>query len=190
MRYGRRIFWLAAIPLTVSMLIATLAPQPHGHWSEHLSGAGLKSVQLVLLLALLTMLGWRRLSVPLLLAFGVVASGIVFQVLGDAQVAESIWRTSGNPERGDGYESGHETSELGDLLAFAGGLAFAIAAGIARRVPLKLAIGAAVLTIFPPPFFWPAVGVLVLLFHGLTSEQGFQRGPGAVVPGPPSHAPS
>jgi hypothetical protein len=189
MQRGRRIFWLAAIPLIVSILIATLAPQPHGHWSEHLSAAGLKSVQLILLLVLLTLLGWRRLSVPLLLAFGVVASGIACQVVGDAQVAESIWRTSGNPESGAGYESGHETSELGDLLAFAGGLAFAIAAGIARRVPLKLAIGAAVLTIFPPPFFWPAVGVLVLVFHGLTSDRGFRRRPGAVAPGPPSHAP-
>jgi len=70
MQYGRRICWLAAIPLIVSILIATLAPQPHGHWSEHLPAAGLKSVQLMLLLALLTMLGWRRLSVPLLLTFG------------------------------------------------------------------------------------------------------------------------
>ena len=151
--------------------------------------AGLKSVQLVLLLALLTMLGWRRLAVPLLLAFGVVASGIVVQVVGDAQVAESIWRTSGDPGSGEGYESGHQTSELGDHLAFAGGLAFTIVAGIARRVPLKLAIAAAALAIVPPPFFWPAVGVLVLLFHGLTSQQGFLRDPGAVVPGPPSHAP-
>lgn len=190
MPHGRRIFWLAAIPLIVSILVATLAPQPHGHWSEHLSAVGLKSVQLALLLALLTMLGWRRLSLPLLLAFGVVASGIVLQVVGDAQVAESIWRTAGDPESGAGYEAGHETSGLGDLLAFAGGLGFAIAAGFARRVPIKLAIAAAVLTIFPPPFFWPAVGVLVLLFHGVTSEQGFRRGPGAVVPSPPSHAAS
>ncbi|HUR84215.1 MAG TPA: hypothetical protein VMY78_02630 [Solirubrobacteraceae bacterium] len=45
------------------------------------------------------------------------------------------------------------------------------------------------LTIFPPPFFWPAVGVHALLFHGLTSERGFRRGPGALVPSPPSHAP-
>jgi len=185
---GTRIFWLAAIPVVVSILVATLAPKPHGHWSEHLSAVGLKSMQLVLLLTLLTMLGWRRFSVPMLLAFAVVASGIVFQVVGDAQVAESIWRTSGNPESGDGYESGHETSELGDLLVFAGGLAFALAAAIARRVPLKLAIAAAVLTFIPPPFFWPAVGVLVLLFYGLTSQTGFRRGPGAVVPGPPSHA--
>ncbi len=187
---GRRIFWLAAIPPVVSILVATLAPGPHGHWSEHLSAVGLKSVQLLLLLGLLALLGWRRLSVPLLIAFGVVASGILVQVVGDAQVAESIWRTSGNPERGAGYESGHETGELGDLIVFAGGLAFAIAAGIARRVPLKLAIAAAVLTIFPPPFFWPAVGVLVLLFHGLTSERGFRRDPGALVPGPPSPAAS
>ncbi|HUR84214.1 MAG TPA: hypothetical protein VMY78_02625 [Solirubrobacteraceae bacterium] len=100
MPYGRRIFWLAAIPPIVSVLVATLAALR----------AAAARVRLV-------------------------ASGIVVQVIGDAQVAESIWRTPGNPKRGAGYESGHETSELGDLLAFAGGLAFAIAAGIARRVP-------------------------------------------------------
>jgi hypothetical protein len=169
-RHGRSLYLLAAIPPIVAMITVLLAPDPHGHWSEHLSGAGLKGAQLALLLVLLTMLGWRTLSVALLLAFAVTATGMLAQVLGDVQVADSIWRTSGDPGSGDGYEEGHDTSGLGDLLVFLGGIAFAIVAGVTRRVPVKLAVLAAVLTIIPPPFFWPAVGVLVLVLYGLTSR--------------------
>ena len=62
-------------------------------------------------------------------------------------------------------------------------------AGVTRRFPLKLAIAAGCLAVIPPPFFWPAVGVLVLVMHGLTTEAGFRRRPGAVQPGPaaPAH---
>ncbi len=40
MPYGRRIFWLAAIPVIVSIPIATLAPAPHGHWLHGLTSEG------------------------------------------------------------------------------------------------------------------------------------------------------
>lgn len=109
-----------------------LAPKPHGHWVEHLSSVGLKSAQLVLVLVLVTMLGWRTLSVLLLISFAVVAAGIAFQVIGDYQVADSIWRTRGDPGFGGSYTEGHDMSGLGDLLVIVGGLAFAITAGIAR----------------------------------------------------------
>ena len=169
-RYSKLVFLLAGIPPIVGILTAQLAPDPHGHWSEHLSGAGLKSAQLVLLLVLVTMLGWRKLSVLLLISFAVIECGIVFQVIGDYQVADSIWRTSGNPGFGEGYTEGHHKSGLGDLLVVGGGLAFAITAGIARLVPVQLAVVAAVMVIIPPPFLWPAVGALVLILYGLTSD--------------------
>jgi hypothetical protein len=114
--------------------------------------------------------GWRTLSALLLISFAVVESGIALQVIGDYQVADSIWRTSGNPGFGDGYTEGHDRSELGDLLVSVGGLAFAITAGIAQRVPGTLAVVAGVMVIIPPPWVWPAAGVLVLILYGLTSE--------------------
>ena len=186
--YGRSVYALAALPPVVGIAVATFAPKPHGHWTEHLSGATLKGTMLVLLIVLVTLLGRRTLSAVMALAFAVVGAGIVLQVTGDVQVADSIWRTSGNPETGAGYERGHDNAELGDLIVLVGGLVFVIAAAIARRVPLKVAIAGALLMIFPPPFFWPAVGVLVLLMYGLTSEAGLRRRPGAALPGPPAPA--
>ena len=60
----------------------------------------MKAAQLAILIVLVTMLGWSKLRPLLLIAFAVIAAGIVFQVLGDYQVAHSIWRTTGNPGRG------------------------------------------------------------------------------------------
>lgn len=172
---------LVAIPPIVAILTSLLAPEPHGHWSEHLLGAGLKSAQLVLLLVLVTMLGRRTLGVLLLISFAVVASGVVFQVIGDYQVADSIWRTTGNPGFGIGYAEGHDMSGFGDLLVVIGGLAFAVIAGVTRRVPALLAVVAAVMVIIPPPFFWPAAGVLVLVLYGLTSASRFDPRPVGVA---------
>ena len=165
---------LTAIPLIAGVLTARLAPQPHGHWSEHLSGAALKTAQLVVLLLLASMLG-RTLRAGLLISFALVLGGIVMQVLGDYQVAESIWRTTGNPEFGVGYSDGHDRSELGDMLVLAGGLAFALVAGVSRWVPLWLAVVAAMMVVIPPPFFWPAAGVLVLMLYNLISTSRSER---------------
>jgi hypothetical protein len=155
-------YGVAAVPPFVWILTGWLAPDPHGHWSEHLALVGLKTTQLVLLFVLVMLLGWRALSMPLLMSFAVAGVGIVFQVLGDYQVADSIWRTIGDPGFGDGYNEGHDMAGSGDLLVLVGGLAFAIAAGIAGRVPVVLAIVAAAMVIIPPPFLWPAAGILVL----------------------------
>ncbi len=166
---------LVAIPPLIAILTSLLAPEPHGHWSEHLGTAGLKIAQLGLLLVLVTMLGWRTLGVLLLISFAVVAFGVVLQAIGDYQVADSIWRTSGDPGSGIGYAEGHARSEFGDLLVIVGGLAFAVLAGMTRRVPALLAVVAAMMVIIPPPFFWPAAGVLVLVLYGLTSASRFDR---------------
>ena len=162
-----------AIPAVAAIVTSVMAPEPHGHWSEHLSGGAMKAAQLAVLIVLVTMLGWSKLKVALLIAFVVIAAGIVFQVLGDCQVAHSIWRTTGNPGFGRGYAPGHDRSGFGDLLVLAGGVAFAVAAGVTRRVPAWLAVLGAVTMIIPPPFLWPAVGTLVLVLHGLTSSSGW-----------------
>jgi hypothetical protein len=172
---GREQKWLwalAAIPPVVAVATTVLAPQPRSHWVEHLRGAAVKAAQLALLLALVTMLGWRSLRVLLLIAFAVAAVGIVIQTIGDAQVAHSIWATTGDPGYGPGYAQGQDRGGLGDLLVLGGGLAWAVIVGVTRRAPPWLAVVAAVLVVIPPPFFWPAMGILIVVLVGLTSSSG------------------
>jgi len=164
---------LVAIPPVVAVTTTLLAPQPHGHWVEHLRGATMKATQLGLLLVVVTMLGGRSLRVLLLMAFAVAAVGIVIQTIGDVQVAHSIWATTADPGYGPGYVQGHDRGALGDLLVFGGGLAWAFIAGVTRRVPPWWAVLAAILVIIPPPFLWPAMGILVAVHFDLTSTSGF-----------------
>src|SRR5205823_14151327 len=119
------------------------APQPHGHWVEHFSAAGIKATQLAVLLTVLALLGWRTLSAPLVAALLVVGAGIALQAFGDAQVAGAIWRTTGNPSDADGYKAGHDASDFGDLLVLLGSVGFVLTAGISRRVRPWLAVCAA-----------------------------------------------
>ena len=172
MRERRSKWWwtLATLPPIVAALTANLAPKPHGHWSEHLTTVGLETAQLILLLVLVSMLGWRTLRMLLLIAFAVVIIGIVMQALGNYQVAASIWRTTGNPGIGDGYAAGHNREQLGTILVIVGGLSFALFAGVGRRAPAWLAVTAAVMVVIPPPFLWPAAGVLMLALFDLTSR--------------------
>ena len=171
-RYSRSLWSVAAVPAIAAIAAGLFVPGPHGHWSAHVSSAAMKAAQLVVLLILVVMLGWSRLRLLLLIALAVIAVGIVVQVLGDFQVAHSIWRTSGNPGFGNGYVEGHDRG-FGDLLVLAGGLAFAVTAGVRRSVPLWLAILGAVMSVIPPPFLWPAAGALVLVLYGLTSSVGW-----------------
>lgn len=181
-RYSRWLYLLFAAPPVVAILTIAFAPDPHGHWSGHLWGAYLDGAQLVLVVVLAAMLGvriWRSgagfVSVLLLVSLAVIAAGIVYEVIGNYQVAESIWRRSGNPGFGDGYVEGHDRAETGDLLVVVGGAAFALIVGIARRVPLLVALLALAMVIIPPPFVWPALGVLMLLLYGLTAHAGLER---------------
>lgn len=168
-----RWLWVVVlIPPVVAVITIALAPQPHSHWTEHLNGATLKASQLALLLVLVTMLGWRTLRPLLLIAFVAAVVGIVFQTIGDFQVADSIWRTAEDPGFGAGYDEGHDHGGLGDALVLFGGLAWAVIVGVTRRVPVWLAFVAALLVIIPPPFLWPAMGVLVVVLFGLTSRTG------------------
>jgi hypothetical protein len=173
-RFGRWLYGVVLIPPIAAVLTVLLAPDPHGHWSEHLWSAYFGMAQLVVLVALAWMLGWRTLSVLLLASFALIAVGIVFEILGNFQVADSIWRTRGNPGYGDGYTQGHERAETGDLLVSVGGAAFAIVVGLTRRVPVKVAV-LALFMVMIPPWLWPATGVLMILLYGLTSEAGLER---------------
>jgi hypothetical protein len=169
----RPVWWwsVVAIPPLVAVLTTVLAPDPHGHWTEHLATASLKSTQLALLVVLAAMLGKKNWSPLLLVAGAAIAVGIVLQAFGDFQVADSIWRTSGNPGFGAGYDEGHDRSALGDLIVLGGGLAFVVVAAVSGRVSVPLAVAAAVLMVIPPPFFWPAVGVMMLMLYWLTVER-------------------
>ncbi len=174
-KYSRWLWLVFAIPPIAAILTNFAAPDPHGHWTEHLRLVGLKSVQLALLVVLVTMLGWRTLGVVLPIILAVIAIGIGYQVVGDFQVADSIWRTTDDPGFGDGYVRGHDSSAFGDLIVMVGGFAFAVAAGATRRVRARFAVIAAVMVIIPPPFFWPAAGVLMLMVLGLTSGSRLSR---------------
>lgn len=180
-RYSRWLWLVFVIPPAAAIITGLLAPDPHGHWTEHLIPAGLKSAQLVLLIILLTMLGWQKLGVLLWISIAVIVIGIVYQVIGDYQVADSIWRTTDDPGFGVGYADGHSTTEFGDLLVLIGGFAFAVIAGITGRVRARYAVIAVVMIFIPPPFFWPAAGVLMLVVHSLTSSSRFKPSVQAVA---------
>lgn len=180
---GRR--WtlaLAALPPMVGIVTAVFAPEPHGHWVEHLSPAAVKITQAAALAVFAVLL--RRAWTPfLLLGLSVVLIGIALQVVGDVAVARSIWRTAGDPGFGTGYGSGHETSSFGDLVVLVGGLGFAIFGGVTRRMRGRVAVPAALLAIVPPPFFWPAVGILAAMLHAFLTGSEFRpirRSPRAV----------
>ena len=187
LRHSRWLIALVAAPPLVGFLTTVMAPDPHGHWSEHLASAALKGAQLALLLVLVTILRWRRLWPWLLAAFALIAVGIGLQAVGDYQVADSIWGTVGDPGFGPGYDAGHDRSALGDLIVLGGGLAFALIAGATRRAPARVAVPAAILAVIPPPFLWPAVGVVMLLLYWLTTKDPpNSRRPPAPTRRPPS----
>lgn len=175
LKFSRWLWLVFAIPPIAAIVTNFAAPDPHGHWTEHLRLVGLKSVHLALLVVLVTLLSWRKLGVLLPIILAVIAIGIGYQVVGDYQVADSIWGTTNDPGFGEGYDNGHDTSAFGDLIVMVGGFAFAVVAGATRRVRTRFAVIAAVMVIVPPPFFWPATGVLMLVVLGLTSGSRLRR---------------
>ena len=69
-RQGSPWLWMViAVPPLAALLTTLLAPDPSGHWSEHLGSAVLKDAQFALLVVLVSMLGRRTLGPLLLLAF-------------------------------------------------------------------------------------------------------------------------
>ena len=78
--YSTWVWTAAAVPAAAAMVTSVLAPDPHGHWTEHLTGAALKATQLAVVLVLVSMLGWSKLRVLMLISLVVIGAGIVFQV--------------------------------------------------------------------------------------------------------------
>jgi hypothetical protein len=155
-------------------LVGTLAPQPRGHWTDHLTNATIDASMLVIVLVG-TALTWRRLGQrPVIFlaaaALAIVLIGLLVEVVGNMRVAHVIWQTPYGDDSVDayasglpGYDSGHTLAGNGDLLVLVGGIAFATVLGVSRRVGTGVALGGAALSIIPPPFIIPAFGVTFLL---------------------------
>lgn len=126
----------------------------------------------MLLVGLAVLLG-RRLPRPLQGLLLVALAGIAMQTAGDWQVADALWRTTGDSVR-PGSESGHDLAGLGDLVVVLSGAAFAIVAGAMRRVSPAIAGVALVMVVIPPPFFYPAAGVLFVLLHALVTGRSMR----------------
>jgi hypothetical protein len=164
--------FIAAI--AVVFLVGTRAPQPHGHWTDHLTNATIDASMLVIVLVGVA-LTWRRLGQrPVILfaaaALAIVVIGLMVEVVGNMRVAHVIWQTPYTDDSVDayasglpGYRSGHTLEGIGDLLVLVGGVAFATVLGVSRRVGPGAAVGGAALAIIPPPFIIPAFGVTFLL---------------------------
>jgi hypothetical protein len=164
---------LLVTAIVVAFVVGTLAPQPHGHWTDHLAGAVLAAAMLVVVLVRAA-LAWHRLGqrpVTLLAtALATVIIGLITQVVGDMRVSHVIWQTpygddsvEANASGLTGYDSGHTITGIGDLLVLVGGLAFATVLGMSQRVEPRAAVAGAALSIIPPPFILPAFGVTFLL---------------------------
>jgi hypothetical protein len=164
--------FIAAI--VVVSVVGAVAPQPHGHWTGHLTNATIDAGMLVVVLVGAALAwprlgqGWMRLLTAVALA--IVVIGLIVEIVGNMRVSHVIWQTpygddsvgtyaSGLP----GFESGHTLQGNGDILVLVGGIAFAILLGVSRRVGEGAAIAGVVLSVIPPPFIIPAFGVAVLL---------------------------
>ena len=164
--------FIAAI--VVVSVVGAVAPQPHGHWTGHLTNATIDAGMLVVVLVGAALAwprlgqGWMRLLTAVALA--IVVIGLIVEIVGNMRVSHVIWQTpygddsvgtyaSGLP----GFESGHTLQGNGDILVLVGGIAFAILLGVSRRVGEGAAIAGVVLSFIPPPFIIPAFGVAVLL---------------------------
>lgn len=175
-------WWLSIVvlPPLAAIILGVTAPDPSGHWVEHLTGAGLKATQMAVVTALVIVIGPRRIPIALLIAIAVCVVGMFIQALGDYRVADVLWRTPGEPHL-PGFDAAHELTMNGDTIVLVGGLAFAVLAGALRSITLRMMLLAVVMVVIPPPFFWPAMGVLVVLLANVLSGRHLQRRPAALA---------
>ncbi len=161
----------------VVSVVGTIAPQPHGHWTGHLTNATIEAGMLVVVLVGAA-LAWPRLGQRLIrlltaVTLAIVVIGLFVEIVGNMRVAHVIWQTPYGDDSVvayasslpgySSYNSGHALESNGDGLVLVGGIAFAVVLGISRRVGPGAAIAGVVLSIIPPPFIIPAFGVAFLL---------------------------
>jgi len=161
----------------VVSVVGTIAPQPHGHWTGHLTNATIEAGMLVVVLVGAA-LAWPRLGQRLIrlltaVTLAIVVIGLFVEIVGNMRVAHVIWQTPYGDDSVvayasslpgySSYNSGHALERNGDGLVLVGGIAFAVVLGISRRVGPGAAIAGVVLSIIPPPFIIPAFGVAFLL---------------------------
>jgi hypothetical protein len=164
--------FIAAI--VVVSVVGAIAPQPHGHWTGHLTNATIDAGMLVVVLVGAALawprLGQGRMRLLTAVALAIVVIGLIVEIVGNMRVFHVIWQTTyGDDSVGTyasglpGFESGHTLQGNGDLLVLVGGIAFAILLGVSRRVGQGAVIAGVVLSVIPPPFIIPAFGVAFLL---------------------------
>jgi hypothetical protein len=158
----------------VVSVVGAIAPEPHGHWTSHLTNATIDAGMLVVVLVGAA-LAWARLGQGLIrllaaAALAIVVIGLIVEIVGNLRVSHVIWQTPYGDDSVDayasglpGYNSGHALQGNGDLLVLVGGIAFAMVLAGSRRVGPGALIAGVILSVIPPPFIIPALGVMVLL---------------------------
>jgi hypothetical protein len=158
----------------VVSVVGAIAPQPHGHWTGHLTNATTDAGMLVVVLVG-TALAWARLGQGLIrllaaAALAIAVIGLIVEIVGNMRVSHVTWQTPYGDDSVDayasglpGYNSGHTLQGNGDLLVLVGGIAFALVLAGSRRVGPGALIAGVILSVIPPPFIIPAFGVMVLL---------------------------
>jgi hypothetical protein len=148
-------------------------PEPHGHWSGHLSDA-MNQIGTIVVVVVGAVLAWRPLGDlrVKLLAYGALALvvlGIAMIAAGNIRVARSIWRTpNGDEELGQfeslsGFTSGHDLVESGGLWLLIGGAVFALVLGVSRRVGVAAAVAGGFFAVIIPPWLFTGIAVVILL---------------------------
>jgi hypothetical protein len=136
------------------VVVIVTAPDPHGHWSDHLGGVAVDwsgAAVLVVGAGLARRrLGWTVLILP------VVVVGLMIAGTGDRRVANSIWKVPGEntssfqADDPADYVSGHDLDEQGGRVMQIAGLIFVLAVGVTGRVRGRAAMVGALFAIAPP----------------------------------------
>jgi hypothetical protein len=171
-------FGLLAVAPAVGIVADALVPSgPRGHWSDHLA-SGIAAAGQLPAVVVGAVLARRRLNVLLVVLVTVVAVGLLLEAVGNQRVAASLWLTSYDDQEANaigptlaGFASSHTLAATGDWMVMLGGLAFALTLRAFGRVGDGATVAGSVLSILPPPFILPAVGMVLLLAFVL-------RGPG------------
>jgi hypothetical protein len=152
----------------VLAVVAVFLPSPTGHWQGHALSASAAAGQLV---AVLAAAWWADGALPGIgrLLAAVVGVGLALETGGNALAARAMWRTSYSDDMAGlvgptypGFVLGHELAEIGDLVVTVGGFALATVLGLARRVPVAVAVVAIVL-LMVPPWIMPALSTILVI---------------------------